>query len=105
MITVYLSGFMARSKNVWFGGIWGAIAGAILGLSLGGIAATVICAIAAGGLGTGFDYILSHNYQKLKASGKSTTWHRTWGGFGGGGSSGGGFGGGMSGGGGGSRGF
>ncbi len=107
IITIYLSGFMARSKNVWLGGIWGAIAGVIMGFSIGGIAALVIAPLVFAGLGLGTDYVLSRNYQKLKEAGKSTDWHRTgggfWGGFGGGSGGGGGFGGfggGMSGGGG-----
>ncbi|RPJ63045.1 MAG: methanol dehydrogenase, partial [Dehalococcoidia bacterium] len=54
IITVYMSGFMARSKSVWLGGIWGAIAGALIGLAVGGIAALIIGPIifAALGLGT-----------------------------------------------------
>lgn len=106
VITVYLAGFMARSNSIWFGGIWGAVAGVVLGLVIGGIGALVIAPFIFSALGLGTDYVLSKNYQKQKASGRSTTWHRTWGGFGGfgGGSSGGGgfggFGGGMSGGGG-----
>ncbi|MDD5397764.1 MAG: YgcG family protein [Dehalococcoidia bacterium] len=103
IVTIYLSGFMARSKNVWVGGIWGAIAGVIMGLSIGGIAALIIAPLIFTGLGLGTDYALTRNYQKLKAAGKSTDWHKTgggfWGGFGGG--SGGGFGGGFGGGGGG----
>jgi len=103
IITIYLSGFMARSKNVWLGGIWGTIAGAIMGLAIGGIAALVIMPLIFAGLGLGTDFLLSRNYQKLKEAGKSTDWHKTgggfWGGFGGG--SGGGFGGGFGGGGGG----
>jgi uncharacterized protein len=106
IITVYLSGFMARSKSVWLGGIWGAIAGAIMGLTIGGIAALVVMPLIFAGLGLGTDFLLSRNFQKLKEAGKSTDWHRTgggfWGGFGGG--SGGGFGGGFGGGGGGSSG-
>lgn len=105
IITIYLSGFMARSKSVWMGGIWGAIAGVIMGLSIGGIAALIVMPLIFAGLGLGTDVLLSRNYQKLKEAGKSTDWHKTgggfWGGFGGG--SGGGFGGGgggMSGGGG-----
>jgi len=107
IITVYLSGFMARSKNIWMGGIWGAIAGAVIGLSIGGIAALLIMPIIFAGLGLGTDALLSKNYQKLQESGKSTDWHRTGGGFwgggggnGGGGGGFGGFGGGSSGGGG-----
>jgi len=106
IITIYLSGFMARSKSIWVGGIWGVIAGAIMGLTIGGIAALVVMPLIFAGLGLGTDFLLSRNYQKLKEAGKSTDWHRTgggfWGGFGGG--SGGGFGGGFGGGGGGSSG-
>ena len=101
-ITVYLSGFMARSKSIWLGGIWGTIAGVIIGLAVGGVAALIIVPIIFAGLGLGTDYLLSKNYQKQVAAGKSTQWHKTWGGFGGfGGGSGGGFGGGGFGGGGG----
>ena len=105
-ITVYISGFMARSKSIWLGGIWGTIAGVIIGLAIGGVAALIIVPIIFAGLGLGTDYLLSKNYQKQVAAGNSTQWHKTWGGFGGlgGGSGGGGgfggFGGGMSGGGG-----
>jgi uncharacterized protein len=106
IITVYLAGFMARSKSIWFGGIWGAIAGLILGFTIGGIAAVIVAPLIFAGLGLGTDFLLSKNYQSQKASGRPTGWHQTWGGFGGfgGGSGGGGgfggFGGGMSGGGG-----
>jgi len=107
IVTIYLSGFMARSKSLWLGGIWGAIAGAIIGLTIGGIAALVVMPLIFAGLGLGTDFLLSRNYQKLKEAGKSTDWHKTgggfWGGFGGGSGGGGGFGGGgggMSGGGG-----
>jgi len=103
IITIYLSGFMARSKSIWLGGIWGAIAGALIGLAIGGIAALVVMPLIFAGLGLGTDFLLSRNYQKLTEAGKSTDWHKTgggfWGGFGGG--SGGGFGGGFGGGGGG----
>jgi uncharacterized protein len=100
IITVYLFGFMARSKSIWLGGIWGAIAGVVIGLAIGGIAGLIVGPIIFAGLGLGTDYLLSKNYQKQVASGKSTQWHRTWGGFWGGG-----FGGGSSGGGGGFGGF
>jgi uncharacterized protein len=104
---MYLTGFMARTKSVWLGAIFGVIAGAVLGLIIGGIAALVITAIVSGLFGAGFDWILSRTYKANKTAGKDTSWHRTWGGFGGGWGSGGGggggfggFGGGMSGGGG-----
>jgi uncharacterized protein len=97
VITVYLSGFMARSASIWLGGIWGAIAGAVLGLSIGGVAALVITTFLSSGLGLGIDALLSRNYQKQVAAGESTKWHRTWGGFGGGGWGSGGGGGGFGG--------
>ena len=96
IITVYLSGFLARSKSIWLGGIWGALAGGILGLTIGGIVALVAAPLIFTGLGLLTDLVLSRNYQKLQASGKSTDWHKTGGGFwggGGGGGGGGGFGG------------
>jgi len=88
IITIYLSGFMARSKSVWVGGIWGAIAGVIMGLTIGGIAALVVTTLIFAGFGLVTDFLLSRNYQKLKEAGKATDWHKTgggfWGGFGGG---------------------
>jgi uncharacterized protein len=109
IVTIYLMGFMARSKSIWLGGIWGVIGGVILGLCIGGIVALIVIPLLMAVLGLGLDYLLSKNYQVLKASGKSTDWHKTGGGFwgpggfiGGSGYGGGfgGFGGGMSGGGG-----
>lgn len=97
IITVYLSGFLARSKSIWMGGVWGGVAGVILGLSIGGIAALIAAPLIFAGLGLLTDLILSRNFQKLQASGKSTDWHRTGGGFWGGGGSGGGGGGGFGG--------
>jgi uncharacterized protein len=105
-ITVYMFGFMSRSKSIWLGGVWGTVAGIILGLVIGGVAALIITPLIFLGLGLLTDFLLSRNYQKMTAAGQSTDWHKSWGGFwGGGGSSGGGggfggFGGGMSGGGG-----
>ena len=95
-VTIYLSGFMARSKSIWLGGIWGAIAGVIMGLMIGGIASLIIMPLIFTGLGLGTDAVLSRNYQSRKAAGKSTDWHRSGGGFWG---TGGGFGGGFGGGG------
>jgi uncharacterized protein len=98
----YLSGFMARSKSVWLGAIFGGVVGILLGLAIGGIAALIICTILSAGFGTGLDFILSRNYRNRKSTGKPTSWYSTWGGFHSGGSGGGfgGFGGGSSGGGG-----
>jgi uncharacterized protein len=103
VIGSYLSGFMARSKSIWLGAIFGGVVGIVLGLAIGGIAVLIICTILSAGFGTGLDFILSRNYRNRKSTGSPTSWHSTWGGFhGGSGSSGGfgGFGGGMSGGGG-----
>ena len=108
IITIYLMGFMARSKSIWLGGIWGVIVGIILGVTLGSVVAIIILPIVSGALGALLDFILSRNYKARASSGKPTSWFASGGGFSGGGhsSSGfGGFGGGMSGGGGASRGW
>lgn len=107
IIGMYLTGFMARSKSVWLGTIYGGISGIVLGLAIGGILGVILAIILSAGFGAGLDFLLSRNYRARKAAGSSTSWHRTWGGFSGGSSGGGfgGFGGGSSGGGGSSRGF
>jgi uncharacterized protein len=102
---MYLAGFMARSKSIWLGAIFGGLSGVVLGLATGGLAALIISAIISTGFGAGFDFILSRNYRVRKSTGSSTSWSRTWGGFGGSSGGFGGFGGGMSGGGGASRGW
>jgi uncharacterized protein len=107
-ITVYLMGFMARSKSIWLGAVWGIIAGGIVGIAWGSTAATIISPIVGVSLGTLLDFVLSRNYKSRVASGKSVSWFASGGGFRGGGSSGGSFGGfsgGHSGGGGASRGW
>ncbi len=107
-ITVYMLGFMARSKSFWLGGVWGVVVGLIIGLSLGSVVAAVLLPIFSGAIGTLLDYVLSRNYKVRKGRGMSTTWWASGGGFrggGGGGSSFGGFGGGHSGGAGASRGW
>lgn len=110
MITIYLIGFMARTKSIWLGAVWGIIVGVVLGLSWGSLLMTVLAPFGTGGLGLGLDYLLSRNYKKRKEKGLSTGWFPSGGGFRGSGSSSGGghsggFGGGHSGGGGASRGF
>lgn len=107
IITIYLMGFMARSKSIWLGAIWGVIVGIILGMTLGSVTATILLAIAGGVLGALLDWLLSRNYKQRAGSGMSTGWFASGGGFrgGGGGSSFGGFSGGHSGGGGASRGW
>lgn len=110
IITIYMMGFMARTKSIWLGGIWGIVVGLVLGLVLGSLIATILLPIGAGMVGTLLDLLLSRNYRQRKSSNQSTGWWRSGGGFmgpyaGGGGSSGGfgGFHGGSSGGGGASR--
>jgi len=106
IITVYLMGFMARTRSVWLGGIWGVVVGLVLGLVLGSLIATILLPIGSGIAGTLLDLLLSRNYKKRRTAGQPTNWWRSGGGFmgpyTGGGSSGGfgGFGGGSSGGGG-----
>jgi uncharacterized protein len=107
IITIYLAGFMARTKSYWLGGVWGFVVGVLVGFIWGKLFTLITFPIVLTGLGTLFDWILSRNYRVYKAAGKSTSWRRTWGGFSGtytgSGSHFGGFGGGSSGGGGASR--
>ena len=108
LITVYLMGFMARSKSIWLGSIWGVIVGLILGIAMGSVIATILLPLVSGAIGALLDFILSRNYKARASSGRPTSWFSSGGGFRGGGSSSGGFGGfggGMSGGGGASRGW
>lgn len=110
IISIYLLGFMARTRSIWLGGIWGVVAGIIIGLVLAKLWLVIVLPLAAGGFGTLLDWLLSRNYKARSSSGRPTSWGRAWGGFSGGGggrSSGGGFhfGGGMSGGGGAGRGW
>ena len=110
IVTIYMIGFMARSKSIWLGGVWGIIVGVVLGLTWGSLLMTLLLPLGTGGMGLGLDWLLSHNYKERKRKGMSTRWYPSGGGFrGGGGGFGGGhsggFGGGHSGGGGASRGF
>ncbi len=102
IVGMYLTGFMARSKSIWLGAIFGGIAGIVLGLTIGGLFDVILFAILSAGFGAGLDLLLSRTYRVSKSAGGPTSWHRTWGGFHGGSSGGGfgGFGGGGSGGGG-----
>jgi uncharacterized protein len=107
-ITVYLMGFMARSKSIWLGGIWGIISGLVIGIATGNTVATILLPVAGGAIGALLDLVLSRNYKARASSGKPTSWFSSGGGFSGGGHSSGGFGGfggGSSGGGGASRGW
>jgi uncharacterized protein len=101
-VTIYLAGFMARSRSFWLGGVWGFMVGVIVGLMWGNLFALITFPVILTGLGILLDWILSRNYKSNRAAGRSTGWRQTWGGFSGsnrgGGSNFGGFGGGSSGG-------
>ncbi|MDP3064965.1 MAG: TPM domain-containing protein [Chloroflexota bacterium] len=107
--TVYVVSYMARTRSVWFGGVWGGLAGGVLGWVAGDILLIVLLVFALGFMGLILDMVLSTGYKYQSSSGRRTDWRHTWGGFSGGWHGGGGgfggFGGGMSGGGGASRGF
>ncbi|MDQ3098938.1 MAG: TPM domain-containing protein [bacterium] len=101
---IYLASYMARTKDVKFGGLVGGIGGGVLGVVLGSLNFIVGAVLIGGIIGLILDMILSRNYQKLSQNGRRTDWFHSVGGFSGrgwgGGSSGGGFGGGSGGGGG-----
>jgi uncharacterized protein len=105
IIGSYIAGFLGRSKEIWPGGVLGAVLGAVVGVILWSVIGLVIGAVAMGFLGLFFDFILSRNYQDRIKKGLPTNWwssgggFRSGGGWGGGGGFGG-FGGGSSGGGG-----
>ena len=98
--TIYILGFMARTKSIWLGGIWGLILGLMLGFGFGVIWLTILLPVVLGIFGTILDIVLSSNYKGRSTRGMSTGWYSSRGGFSGGGSGFGGFGGGSSGGGG-----
>jgi uncharacterized protein len=102
--TTYVLGFMARTKSIWLGGIWGLILGITIGLGFGHWLTMILFPLGLGAFGTLLDILLSRNYQIRSSSGRSTGWFSSRGGFSGGSRSGG-FGGGRSGGGGASRGW
>jgi uncharacterized protein len=108
--TIYMTSWMARSKSIWLGGIWGALVGVVSGLSLGNIWALGGLTLGLAIIGLILDAIISQNYRSRSSGGMPTSWYSSGGGFRGGGSSGsgssfGGFSGGSSGGGGASRGW
>ncbi len=105
VISIYMLGFMARTRSIWLGGIWGTILGLVLGLGFGRILGIVLLTIGLGLSGLLLDIVLSSNYRGRSSSGLSTGWFSSGGGFRGPGGGFGGFGGGMSGGGGTSRGW
>jgi uncharacterized protein len=108
ILSIYMLGFMARTKSIWLGGIWGIILGLVLGFGFGGLLWIIGLPIGLGIGGLILDAILSVNYRARSTRGLPTGWmssgggfRGSGGGFGGGGF--GGFGGGRSGGGGASR--
>ena len=81
IITIYILGFMARTKSIWLGGIWGVILGLILGFGWGNLLAIIFLPIGLGILGTMLDAILSSNYRGRRSGGQSTGWLSSRGGF------------------------
>lgn len=103
-ILAYLVAFMARSKNIWAGGVVGGFLGFLLGLALGTLLALILSTSILALLGILLDFLLSRNYRQRTQKGHPTDFWSSGGGFWGSsgfGSGGfGGFGGGSSGGGG-----
>ena len=103
VISIYILGFMARTRSIWLGGVWGFILGIILGFGFGGWVFLISLPLGLAILGTLLDAILSGNYRGRSSAGLPTGWLSSLGGFAGLFSGFGGFGGGRSGGGGASR--
>jgi uncharacterized protein len=97
--SIYLISFMARTKEVVVGALWGTAVGALVGWVAGAVLWSVIIGPVMGVFGLLMDTFLSRAYKHQVKSGKSTTWRNSWGGFSGG-WGGGGWGGGRGGGGG-----
>jgi len=107
IVIPYMAAFLGRTKSWWLGGALGFVSGLVLAgiVSLLGDLGWMrflgfLCfPLLLTPLGLLFDFILSKTYKVRKASGQSTSWARSWGGFSpGSGFSSGGFGGGSSGG-------
>jgi uncharacterized protein len=81
IITIYMMGFMARSKSIWLGGIWGIIAGLVIGFAFSTLLLIIILPIALGLFGTLLDLLLSRNYRGRMFNGQPTGWIPTFGGF------------------------
>jgi len=107
--SIYLISYMARTKEVVLGALWGTAVGVLVGWVAGTVLWSVIIGPLMGVFGLFMDVFLSRAYKHQRKSGKSTAWRNSWGGFSGGwggrggGGGFGGFGGGRSGGGGASR--
>jgi uncharacterized protein len=80
-ISVYMLAWMERTQSFWLGGVWGVICGLALGFALSHLAAIIGLSVGLGILGVFLDRLLSKNYQTRKASGKSTSWTSSRGGF------------------------
>jgi uncharacterized protein len=105
VFTIYILGFMARTRSIWLGGIWGVILGLVLGFGFGQNLLMIILPLSMGAFGLLLDWVLSRNYRSRSSHGQPTGWFSSGGGFRGSGGGFGGFGGGRSGGGGASRGW
>ncbi|MDD5291019.1 MAG: YgcG family protein [Patescibacteria group bacterium] len=99
---IWLASILGRSKSWWAGGVVGGVIGVIIGIIKGFVIFGLVSLVILIPFGLLFDFIVSKNYAKHKASGTIPWWigggRGGGGGFGGGGF--GGFGGGGSGGGG-----
>lgn len=81
IISIYMMGFMARSKSIWLGGIWGIIAGLVIGFAFGMLLTIIILPIIFAVFGTLLDLVLSRNYKGRITTGQSIGWRPTLGGF------------------------
>ncbi|MDD5031989.1 MAG: TPM domain-containing protein [Patescibacteria group bacterium] len=93
---IWMASILGRSKSWWAGGIVGAAIGVIIGIIKGFVIFGLVALTILIPFGLLFDFIVSKNYTKHKASGTIPWWiggGRGGGGFGGGGFGGGGFGG------------
>ncbi len=91
IITIYILNWMARTRSIWLGAVWGGIVGGVVGLSTGDLWPAIGITILGIAFGLWLDYLLSKNYQSRSISGQSTDWFSSSGGFSGGSSSGSGF--------------
>lgn len=87
---MWLASVLGKSKSWWLGGVVGVVIGIIIGLFKGFLYFGIVAIVVLMPLGLLFDFIVSKNYQKSKATGIIPWWM----GGGHGGSSGKGFGGG-----------
>lgn len=96
LASVYAMSYIARTREVVLGAIWGAGTGGVLGWVFGGLAAVLAGGAVAAVIGLVLDVVLSRAYKNQVGTGRPTNWGSSWGGFSGGlgrGHGGGGFGG------------